>query len=295
MEIKGLTVNQKIKSLITCLSPRLSIYISYFFYFKRLIPLGNPKKLKTIDEKIQWLKLHDYKNDPIYTECADKYLVRDYIVKQGCEEILNGLIGVYNSADEIPWDNLPNKFVLKWNFGNGFNIVCPDKNNLDIEASMKQLNVWGKIKSHLIHAESQYKNIPKKIICEKYLEPKKGKLPDDYKIYCFDGKPLYMFVCVGRELGKPKFYFFDRSWKLQRINKDSINAPKDFSLPKPEGIDDMFEYAEKLSRPFKFVRADFYLVDGKVYFGELTFTPGGGFDIARLPQTQILLGNLLKL
>lgn len=120
--------------------------------------------------------------------------------------------------------------------------------------------------------------------------------PEDYKVYCFHGTPKYIMVCVGREKGgHPKFYFFDHEWKLARINRDSINAPDGFSIEKPACFDKLMDSARKLSKPFPFVRADFYIVDNDVYFGELTFTPAGGIDGNRLPETDIMMGNLIDL
>ena len=120
--------------------------------------------------------------------------------------------------------------------------------------------------------------------------------PEDYKVYCFNGKPKYILVCVGREKGgHPKFYFFDENWNLARINRDSINAPQDFSMERPKCLDKLLACAEKLSAPFPFVRADFYIVKDRVYFGELTFTPSGGLDSNRLPETDLMMGNMLEL
>ena len=120
--------------------------------------------------------------------------------------------------------------------------------------------------------------------------------PEDYKVYCFNGKPRFIMVCVGRENGgHPKFYFFDDAWNLARINKDSISAPENFHMEKPLCFNKMLECAEKLSKAFPFVRVDFYIDKEKVYFGELTFTPAGGIDASRLPETDIMMGNMLKL
>lgn len=140
-----------------------------------------------------------------------------------------------------------------------------------------------------------YKYIHRKIVIEKFIEGNAGSLPEDYKVYCFNGKPEYVMFCEGRELGRPRFYFFTRDWELARINKDSKNAPKNFSLKRPQGIDEIFDYAEKLSKPFPFVRVDFYLNNGKPVFGELTFVPAGGFDSKRLPETNKLFGDLLDI
>lgn len=120
--------------------------------------------------------------------------------------------------------------------------------------------------------------------------------PDDYKIYCFQGEPQYIIVCVGRENnGHPKFYFFDKDWNLARINNDSINAPDDFHIDKPCCLDKLLQYARVLSNPFPFVRVDFYVDGEKIYFGEMTFTPSGGLDVNRLPETDLMLGNLVDL
>ena len=116
------------------------------------------------------------------------------------------------------------------------------------------------------------------------------------KFYCFNGKAEYVLCCYGRgENERPSFYFFNRQWELQRLNKQGLEAPEGFTLPKPDGIDQLFDYAETLSKPFPFVRADFYLENGKPYFGELTFTPSGGFDNGRLPSTDLLFGQMITL
>lgn len=279
-------------AIATCISPKLNTKMRYRAAFGKKLNLDHPV---TLNEKLLWLKLNKYMNDPLVIQCADKYAVRQYITDCGCPEILNTLIGVWDSAEDIPWDDLPDRFVLKWNFGAGMNIICDDKSKLDPKATVEQLKKWGKCKYWLTHSEMQYKYAPKKIICEKYLNDGKGLLPEDYKVYCFHGKPEYVMLCVGREKGHPKFYFLDREWNLARINRDSKAAPEGFRIEKPECLEDIFTYAQKLSKPFPFVRVDFYVVDGRVYFGELTFTPAGGLDSARLPETDIMLGNMVNL
>lgn len=284
--------NLYFRYLLTLLSPRLNIN----FFFKRCHgrrpDLKNPK---TLDEKIQWMKLHYYRDNDLVCQCADKYRVREYVEAQGLGHILNRLITTYTSPQEINWDELPEKFVLKWNFGCGGNIICHDKSKLDKKQALKELEYFGKIEAHLIAAEPQYK-MKKVLLCEQLIETADGAAPVDYKFYCFGGVARYVLCCVGRgEHEKPAFYFFDREWKLQKLNRSSLDLPDDFTVPKPEGIDELFDYAEKLSAPFPFVRADFYLENGKAYFGELTFTPGGGFDSGRLPQSDLLFGSMVNL
>jgi hypothetical protein len=263
----------------------------YFLQLKRKLNLKNPE---TLDEKIQWLKFNTYYNNPLVKQCADKFAVRDYVKSVGLDSILVPLIAVYDNVDEIDWKNLPNKFVLKWNFGCGFNIICTDKSKMDIEETIKKLKKWGKTEYYLRYAEMQYKCVSKKIICETFLESTNGNVPEDYKVYCFNGEAKYVLVCLERDKGHPKFYFFDKTWQLERY-KIGKEAPPDLSIPKPEGIDELFKCATILSKPFPFVRADFYLQNGKVFFGELTFTPHGGYDRNRLPEINKRLGEMVNL
>ena len=292
MYIQHTTDHLLFRYLLCSISPKLSASFWYRRYLKQPLDLKNPK---TLDEKIQWMKLYYYKDNPLVYQCADKYRVREYVKECGLEHILNELFYSYHSADEIDWDALPQKFVLKWNFGNGGNIVCSDKSKLDIKQATKELNHFQKLKAHLRCAEPQY-DVEKVLLCEKFIETENGEAPVDYKFYCFNGEAKYVLCCYGRSLDhRPAFYFFDKDWHLQRFNKMGKEAPEGFTMPKPEGMDDLFHYAEILSKPFPFVRADFYLEKGKAYFGELTFTPGGGYDMNRLPETQLKFGQMVAL
>ncbi len=281
----------KVLCLITIISPTLNTKILFKRRFGIKINLKNPK---TFNEKISWMKLYEYPNKKIYSECADKVLVRDYVRKLGLEEILIPQIGIYNTAKDINFSELPNSFVLKWNFGWGYNIICKSKEDLDINKTINKLNKWEKSKFYLKSSEMHYKNIDKKIICEKYIGNGKS-LPDDYKIYCFNGKAEYVMVCSERESEHTKFCFFDRDWNLCRINKQSLRFPKNYTITKPKNMDKMFKYADLLSKEFKFVRVDLYNVDGKIYFGELTFTPSSGLDLGYTKKGDILLGSKINI
>lgn len=278
---------------LTAISPKLSIKFWFRYYFKRSLNLKNPS---TLDEKIQWMKLNYYSENELVRQCADKYLVRDYIKKCGLGFILNEVYAIYDSVDEIDWSNLPEKFVLKWNFGCGGNIICYDKSKLDLVKASEDLRAFGKIKFHLLAYEPQYKVKEKKIICERFIESEAGALPEDYKFYCFNGVAKFVLCCMGRgEDSKPSFYFFDKDWTLLRYNRMGKEVSSDFTIPKPVGIDKLFEYAEILSKPFPFVRVDFYLEKGIPYFGEMTFTPSGGYDLGRLPESDKLFGSFVNL
>jgi len=276
---------------ISPLSPSVASRILYWRKFKRPLDLGAPK---TLNEKIMWLKLNTYRHDPLVSQCADKWRVREYVEAAGWGGVLNQIYGVWDSADRIPWATLPKSFVLKCNHGCGYNIICPQKEALDIKSSVRRINKWMHTDFWRFYAEVQYRNIPRRILCERYLGDERG-LPRDYKVYCFHGRPLYILVCDGRGRQRPRFYFFDPDWRFCPVTQDGLDAPKDFYVLRPENLDQMLACAADLSAPFPFVRADFYEVSGKLIFGELTFTPAGGLDTRRLPETDIMFGNLLKI
>lgn len=279
---------------LTLISPKLNTQVLYRIKFGKWLDMNHPQ---TSNEKILWLKLNTYYNNPLITQCADKYAVREYVAKQGCGDILNELYGVWTNPDAIDFDQLPNQFVLKSNYYYHLNLVVTDKSQLDIPATRKLLCRWMRSNGHLLHSEMQYAATPKKILAERFIETEDGLAPADYKIYCCNGEPLYVMVCVGRGMHvKPKFYYFDTKGNLQReLTKDGIEAPKDFTYAIPAGWDKMMDCARKLSAPFPFVRADFYIEQGKVIFGELTFTPGGGLDSDKLYQADLLIGEQIRL
>lgn len=283
---------RKLMAIVSTFSPKLTSKIYYETKLKKKL---NLKKPVTFNEKLMWLKLNEYEHNELITQCADKYKVREYVKKCGCNEILNELIGVYDNVDDIDFEKLPDKFVLKCNHAAGYNIICKDKSKLDINKTKKQLKKWMKSNYWKYVAELQYKNIDKKIVCEKFLDSKDGNAIEDYKIYCFNGKPLFCMVCIERNLGKPKYYFMDRDWRLMRINPAGINAPDNFKIDKPACVEKMYMYAEKLSKPFKFVRTDFYDYNGKIIFGELTFTPAGCVDGNYVNCVQEKLGKMIQI
>ena len=262
--------------LLTIISPELNTKCRYREKFGRWPDMDAPK---TLEEKLIWLKLKRYMKDPLVIECADKVRARDYIQRCGLKQILINVYGIYEEVDEIPWDDLPNQFVLKWNFGAGFNLICKDKQALDISAAKKKLKTWGKEKCWLPYAEMQYKYAPKRIICEELLQDEsiKCSIPD-YKVYCFHGEPMAVLVMHdrGREI---KTEFFDKDWK--RLENTAKYKTVVQVTEKPACIDEMMRTARILSQPFPFVRCDFYVLKNKLYFGEMTFTPAGGIHLSQ--------------
>lgn len=273
-------------SVATMVSPVLNTKLRYRLTHGKRLDLNKPN---SFHEKLLWLKLNCYMNDPLVIQCADKYLVREYVKKCGQAELLNTLLGAWNRIEDVPWCELPQKFALKWNFGAGYNLICTDKAALDEEQVIKQFNEWKKIKCWLSHSEMQYKYIPKKIICEAFLEDSTVKDLLDYKVYCFHGEPKAILVMQNRANGV-KTEFFDTNWvKLENTNK--YEEPES-QTPKPLCLEKILTASSDLSKPFPFVRCDFYVVDDKPYFGELTFTPAGGMYAA---ETTIHGVNMAKL
>lgn len=266
------------------------LYLRIIFYLKvgKPLNLDNPK---TMNEKLQWLKLYNRK--PEYTGMVDKILAKKYVANLIGEQYIVPTLGVWNHFDEIDFDQLPNQFVLKTNHGGGsFGVViCKDKNTFDKDKAKKKLEKSLNMDLSRLYVEWPYRNIERKIMAEYYL----GDDLTDYKFYCFNGEADVVMNCIERQTGHPKFYFFDKNWNLQRLNKRGKEAPEGFTLPKPEGMDKMFGIAAKLSEGLPFARVDLYNIDGKIYFGEITFFPDSGFDKNRLPEADLYFGKKIVL
>jgi hypothetical protein len=266
------------------------VLASKYIYHHNLGKILNLKYPKDFNEKLQWLKL--YWRNPLVAKCADKYEVREYVEKSGCEKILTKIYGVYDKSSEINWESLPKKFVLKCTHGCGFNIICDDKDKLDKEKTSKQLDKWLKIRLDKYLAEVQYSKMKPRIICEQYIETDAGFLPVDYKFLCFNGKPKVVLVCTERT-STLKFHYMDLNWEKMDIGLEAFsgkNTPK-----KPECFDEMIRYAAILSKPFPFVRMDLYDFNGRPILGEMTFTPGACMNDNYSESGLQLLGDMLKL
>lgn len=234
----------------------------------------------TFNEKLQWLKLHDRK--PEYTIMVDKYLARQHVAQKIGSEYLIPLLGVWDHPNEINFDALPNQFVLKCNHNSGLGMcICTDNSSLDIAKVKKELNKGLKQNYYLTAREWPYKNVPRKIVAEAYIQERSENTDTnelkDYKFMCFNGKVKCSFVCSDRFSEKGLHVtFFNRDWQVMPFERHYPSVKE--GLPKPKNYEKMIELAEILSKDIPFVRVDFYEVDGKVYFGELTFYPGAGFE-----------------
>jgi len=258
-------------------------------YRKRLGQHRNLQNPETFNEKIQWLKLHF--RPAVLTQCADKYEVRKFVNNRVGTEILNELYGVYNHPEDINLDTLPDAFVLKVNHGCKQNIICTNKQQLDWYYAMRMLKHWLKVNNYFHSREWAYKNITPKIICERYLN-EGGKPLKDYKISCFGGVPRFISVHTDRYGTQQNVSFFDVEWNYISSRK---HLHQDIKLEKPKDLDKMIDYARRLSEGFPFVRVDFYYVNQKIYFGEMTFYPAGGIKKFVPEEYDAIFGSYLQL
>lgn len=252
--------------------------------------LENPK---SFNEKLQWLKLYD--RNPLYTKLVDKYEVREYISEKIGEDYLIPLLGVWDDPEDIDFDSLPNKFVLKCNHNSGLGMcICTDKSKIDIKKVKNELKSGLAQNYYLNGREWPYKNVSRKIICEKYMTDETGKNLRDYKFYCFDGKPKIVGIYQDRNSDKETtgdFFDMNFEWVDLRFGMpNALNKPK-----KPQKFQEMIKIAEILSEGMPEVRVDLYISNNKIYFGELTFFDGGGFDKIEPLEWDYKLGSWIKL
>lgn len=263
--------------------------LSYWMHMGRRLNLDNPV---TYNEKLQWLKLYDRK--PVYTMLVDKYEVRKHIKDVLGEKYLIPLLGVWEKAEEIDFESLPNQFVIKCTHDSKSAIICKNKSHFNVEEAREKLQkalnrnlfYWGR--------EWPYKNCKPRVIAEKYMEDSNGRL-NDYKFFCFNGKADNVMVVTGRVAGESKFYHFDKNWNILHYNRLGRNLPDDFKIPRPDNIDEMFSVAEKLSEGLPEIRIDLYDVDGKIYFGEYTFFNESGYETGFDFESDKHLGDLIML
>lgn len=233
------------------------------------IDLKNPK---TFSEKLQWYKLNA--RQPIMQICADKVAVREYLKELGYGNLLNDVHGVYSNVKEIDWDALPEQFVIKAAHGSGQNIIVSDKSKLNVKHAKRMLNSWLHQDISWSGREWVYSGMPRRIIAEKFLKDETGELRD-YKFFCFNGTPAFMQLEVGRYTEHNTRNFYDMDWNLMPFGKELPHNPN-IVVEKPQMFEEMKRIAAELCKPFQFVRVDLYQVNGKIYFGELTFFPAGG-------------------
>lgn len=262
------------------------------YWYKRItgeeLDLDNPQ---TFNEKINWMKIYD--KDDRKTILADKYLVRQYVKEKIGDEYLTKILGVWKNFDEINFNNLPEKFVLKCNHGCGWNIIVQDKSKFNYNSARKNINQWLKTNYAFVYGfENHYKNITPLIIAEEYIENDNNDLYD-YKFWCYNGKVEFIMFLSNRK-NSLLMDNYDINWELLPFTYDYPNSNID--REKPSNLKEMIELAEVLAEGFSFVRVDFYrLNDGKIKFGEMTFTPASGTCRWNEKDINNKLGKLISL
>ena len=261
----------------------------------------NWKNPQTFTEKLQWLKLYNRK--PEYTKMVDKYAVKEYVAKKIGEEYIIPTLGVWDKPEDIDWDSLPNQFVLKTTHGGGGGgvVICKDKTTFDKASAIAKLreSMASDIYSGL--REWPYKNVPKRIIAEKFMAPEKS--PDsvlkssellDFKFFCFNGKVRFFKVDFGRFVEHHANYYSPEG-DLLEFGEQGLEPDPNYPIELPDNLKEMISLAEKLSANEPFLRVDLFNVNGRIFFGELTFYPASGMIPWTTEEADKEIGKYLKL
>lgn len=275
------------KGMFKWIPDKIYLKLVYKLKMNEKLDLNNPK---TYNQKLQWLKL--YNRNPMYTKLVDKYEVREYIKEQIGEEYLIPLLGVYDSFEEIDFDNMPNEFVIKCTHDSGGVIICKDKSKFDKDEARKKINKCLKKNYYYIWREWPYKHVKPRIICEKYMEDKISGELIDYKFMCFNGEPKLIQFHKNRS-SNYTLDFFDIDWNKTSIVQGVPNSVDVIS--KPECLDDMLKIVRKVARDTNFIRIDLYFINNRIYFGEITYYPTSGFTPFENEEDDIKLGEWIKL
>lgn len=256
--------------LYACLPTKAGVVMQYFFAFRRLPNLKNPQRFT---EKIQWMKIYGRLEK---LSCyVDKYAVREYVTSCIGEEYLIPCFSVISATDKIPWDSLPNRFVIKATHGSGFNILVKDKSQINFNAIGSKIEKWLSRDYSRITKELQYKNCTRKVLFEEYLDINENE-PYDYKYFCVNGKIEVIQILMYSSHHKIYGIHFNNNWQYLSLPRKDISELKTINLPSAESILKMQQIVCSLAKPFPFVRVDLYYVKGRVFFGELTFCPTSG-------------------
>ncbi len=255
---------------IPILSDEKYLKVRYELTFGKSLDLDSPK---TFNEKLQWLKLHD--RNPEYCKMVDKDVAKRYVAKIIGDDYIIPTIATFEDYHDINFDDLPSQFVMKCTHDSGGLVICKDKEMLNRKKAINKIKKSFKKNYFYGGREWPYKDLKPKVIVEKYMSDKQKKDLPDYKFFCFNGKPEYVLVCTNRST-ELKETFYDINWNLAPFKREDHDI--DESIIKPKNLNKMVELASKLSSNIPFLRVDFYEVNDKVYFGELTFFPASGMS-----------------
>lgn len=272
------------------LKDEMYLKIQYRLKFNKKLDL---KKPKTFNEKLQWLKLND--RNPDYIKMVDKFEAKKYVAGLIGDEYIIPTLGVWDSFDDINFDTLPNRFVLKCTHDSGGLVICKDKSSFNYEDARKKLTNWLNINFYYSSREWPYKNIKPRIIAEEYMEDEKSAELVDYKFFCFNGCPKFIYVSEGlSNHSTAKMDFLDMNYEKVPFKREDYKNFEKLPL-RPVNFEKMKELAINLSKNITFIRVDFYEINGKLYFGELTFFPCAGFIKFSPEEWDRKLGDMLIL
>ncbi len=283
----------KQKRFLKKYSDKEAVSLLYMERFNKKLNIDHPN---TFTEKLQWLKLN-YRTAE-QTICVDKYAVRNYLKDKGYGNLLNRVIDIWDDVDNINIEKLPNKFVLKATHGSSMNLIVKDKTKINWFVWKKIMMQWLKQNIYIDGREWPYKNVRPQIICEEFIESNDNELKD-YRIFCFNGEPEFIQVDIER-LTSHNRTFFDKSWSLQPIKIGAYGKQhgfyaKQFDEEKPKQLDYMLKVSRELAAPFPFARIDFYNIENRVIFGEITFYPNSGFISIYPKEIEMRFGQKIVL
>ncbi len=274
------------KGFLNWIPDRQYLQLVYRIMMRKKLNIDSPA---TFNEKLQWLKLND--RNPAYTTYVDKYEVRTHVAEKIGENYLVPLLHVFDSVEQVDWDSLPHKFALKWSHGSGTNIICTDKDKLDIKSAQIKLEKWRGINWYWYGREWPYKDIKPRIVCEKFISDL-DQVPDDYKVLCFNGKAKLIEVHLDR-YGNHKQDYYDIEWNKTSISQEGTSS--DSAKSRPPQLEKMIQLSELLAAPMRHVRIDWFIVRDQLYFGEITFYDASGFVPFDNETDDYLLGSWLDL
>lgn len=276
-------------NLLYRISPQADLSLLFRLRQGYRLNLENPR---TYNEKLQWIKLYDH--NPLMPVCCDKFAVREYIRSKGLGDLLNEIYWEGFRPEEIPFETLPDRFVIKATHGSAFNVICTDKEKLDQKKTIRLCRKWLKTKFLPCYGEWFYGMESPRIIVEKYLEGDGAQGLFDYKIFCFNGEPRMLYVDTWKD-GRHAINAYDMDFHLLKGVQLGYPNDRETVIKKPEAWEEMKKIARRLAEDFLHVRVDLYYTKGRIFFGELTFTKGAGFGKIKPLEFDYLMGDWLKL
>ncbi len=268
----------------------------HFVRWKYRLKIHKPLRLdnpETFNEKLQWLKLN--RQHPEYSQLVDKYEVKKIVRDLIGEQYIIPTLALYNSVDEIDFAKLPQRFVLKCTHNSGGNVICKDKEKLDMAKARKKLKRGLRNNPFWVNREYPYKNVRPRIIAEKYMEQEGEESLIDYKVLTFNGKAKLIVVHLDRYTDHHTQAFYDVEWNKTTISQNKCTKMSDDVMPRPEALDEMIRLSELITKDMIECRVDWYLIDGHLFFGELTFFDGSGLIVFDDPNDDMMLGDWIHI